>query len=365
MSDFFPKNPHLLIVDDTPQNIQILGKTLREEGYEITVATNGAQALKITEKIHPDLILLDVMMPEMDGFETCQKLKEVPETSSIPVIFLTALTDSDNIVKGFDSGAVDYITKPFRTSEVIARVKTQLELKFGRELILQKNNEQKELLHILCHDLANPIGAISSFLNFIKAHPDRLSKHLEIMILAIGNASEMIELVRAMRELEEEKLPMGPLNLKEAILQSCAILQEKFSEKQVELVQEVSGEMLVHVEKTSFINSVLNNIFTNAIKFSMPGSKIEVSARQEGDAITIKVRDFGIGMSAELLRNLFDISKNTSRKGTRGEIGTGFGMPMMKKFIKAYQGNIDITSREKQEGSSDHGTVITLILKAA
>ena len=365
MDELFSKKPHLLIVDDTPQNIQILGKTLREEGYEITVAVSGEQAIKVVGKILPDLILLDIMMPEMDGFETCERLQLSPQTQNIPVIFLTALTDTNNIVKGFDCGAVDYITKPFRTSEVVARVKTQLELKFSKENLLQRNTEQKELIHILCHDLNNPISAVRAFLGFIKDRPDLLSRHIENMFLAMENAADIIELVRNMRKLEEEKLPLTNLNLKETIHQSIAILQQKFSEKNIELLVNVNEELAVLAEKTSFINSVLNNILTNAIKFSFPDSKIIIVAQKEEKFLIIKIRDFGIGMSQNLLNDIFDMSKSTSRKGTNGEIGTGFGMLLMKKFITAYHGTIEISSKEKSNDAKNYGTEITLTLNAA
>lgn len=138
----------ILIVDDTPKNIQILGKILRDEGYQINVAQDGKQALNVLSKVDLDLILLDIMMPEMDGFETCQHLKSDPETQEIPVIFLTAKTEVEDIVKGFELGAVDYISKPFQIPELLARVRTHLQLRKEiqdrkrRELVILEELEQ-------------------------------------------------------------------------------------------------------------------------------------------------------------------------------------------------------------------------------
>jgi len=123
----------ILVVDDIPKNIQLLSGMLSEKEYKIAFATNGEQALKQASNINPDLILLDIMMPEMDGFEVCEKLKNNEDTKDIPVIFLTGKTEAEDITKGFELGAVDYITKPFNTEELLARVSTHVELKKARD----------------------------------------------------------------------------------------------------------------------------------------------------------------------------------------------------------------------------------------
>lgn len=139
------KKGFILAVDDVPHNLQVLGNILGNENYKIAAASNGKQALEILNKIRPDLILLDVMMPELDGFETCRKLREAPHTRDIPIIFLTARSDVVDIIMGFELGAVDYITKPFYGPELLARVKLHLELKWAREALIQKNSDLNEL----------------------------------------------------------------------------------------------------------------------------------------------------------------------------------------------------------------------------
>ena len=158
------KNASILIVDDTPKNIQLLGTVLKDTGYRVLVTTNGNSALSILEKTKPDLILLDVMMPEMDGFETCRRIKMNPNSRDIPVIFLTAKTETDDVLKGFELGAVDYILKPFHANELLARVKTHIELKFSKELIQTLLNFQKGLV-IMVQD-NKVLYANKSFLNF-------------------------------------------------------------------------------------------------------------------------------------------------------------------------------------------------------
>jgi PleD family two-component response regulator len=141
------KQPLVLIVDDVAKNLQLLGNILKKENYRIAAANNGKQAVAIASDINPDLILLDVMMPEMDGFEACGKLKNIPETKDIPIIFLTAKVETEDMIKGFKAGAVDYVTKPFNSYELLARVKTHLELKISRDL-LEKKNKLLEILSI-------------------------------------------------------------------------------------------------------------------------------------------------------------------------------------------------------------------------
>jgi DNA-binding response OmpR family regulator len=141
----FEDKPLVLIVDDILNNLQIIGNTLIDEGYEISMATNGTQALAMVDTVLPDLILLDVMMPDMDGFEVCRILKENEITKDIPVIFLTAKNETEDIVKGFEAGGIDYIVKPFNSSELLARVNTYVELKRSKELFNQINIKLRRL----------------------------------------------------------------------------------------------------------------------------------------------------------------------------------------------------------------------------
>lgn len=139
------KKPLILIVDDVTKNIQVVGSTLKDQGYRIAAANNGIKAIEIAQEVEPDLILLDVMMPELDGFETCKRLKSIENTKDIPIIFLTAKVEPEDIIKGFELGAVDYITKPFNLYELKARIKTHIELKVTKDQLIEKNEILKKL----------------------------------------------------------------------------------------------------------------------------------------------------------------------------------------------------------------------------
>ncbi|MBF0289342.1 MAG: hybrid sensor histidine kinase/response regulator [SAR324 cluster bacterium] len=355
----------ILIVDDMPANLEVLLEFLDIEDYEVLVAIDGESAIQRARYALPDIILLDVMMPKLNGFETCQRLKKIPEVKEIPVIFMTALSETVNKVKGFDLGAVDYITKPLHHQEVLARVETHLELKRSKEMIVQKNTEQKELLHVLCHDLMNPIGLVQSFLEIMEEQPDFFSKAKPHIEKAMGNAKSIIDLIRQIQGIEEGKiqLDLTSINLKDAITESLMLLNHKFTKKEIEPIVTVSKELHVQAERTSLVNSVFNNLLTNAVKYSFSRSKVMIGAQSSGNSVVLSIRDFGMGIPTPLLQDIFKIHKPTTRQGTNGELGTGFGMPLVKKFVTAYEASIEISSKDQSEFPDDHGTEVKLFLK--
>ncbi len=295
-----------LVVDDKPDNLKLLLSLLSKHGYQVRPVPNGKLSLSGAQAIPPDLILLDVMMPEMDGYETRQQLKASSKTKDIPIIYLTAKTSTEDIVKGFNLGAVDYVTKPFNQTESLARVKTHLNLKFSQETVARESRKRKELLQILCHDLVNQISNSLSCWELILADPALLTELKNLMNTGLNNSMNIIDLVREMRALDDKKrkLEIRQSNLQKLIKQSYDILGQRFLKKNITLDIDIDDQLTVMVEETSFVNSVVNNILTNAIKFSYPGSKIVVTAKRERDRVVMAVRDFGIGMPKELGRSL-------------------------------------------------------------
>ena len=358
------QQPHILIVDDTPVNILLVEEILRSQNYRVSTARNGIEALSRVYQSQPDLILLDIMMPRLDGFETCRELKNSSETKDIPIIFLTAKTAPEDIVKGLELGGVDYISKPFQQAELLARVSTHLELKRSREIIATESAERKQLVHILCHDLINPIGFSIGMLDLFK--PETLEEDRKIVKDALTNCLDMTELVRELRSFQDKDssrtFRVSKQDLHEIMFTAFNILEKRFQQKDVQVVMDIPRDLNILVERTSFINSVINNLLTNALKFSYPHSKVLVTATKEKSRVKICVRDFGIGMSPAILRDIYSLEKPTSRMGTNDEIGTGYGMPLVKKFITAYGGEIVIQSQEKGENLNDRGTTILLTI---
>ena len=361
------KSSHILIVDDSKTNIQVLAKVLDENGYHLSIAEDGEKALKILEKIEPDLILLDVMMPVMDGYETIQEIKKNPQWKDIPVIFLTAKSEKEEIAQGLSYGAVDYITKPFYESELLMRVATHLDLKHSHDTITTISQERKQLIHILCHDLLNPVGQIETIIDLDNEVPGTLNEMKEHIKTASANAVEIINLVRKMTSLEDNKYKpeIESCSLEELVHESLLIIEPRAKQKDIPIRLDLSAGVRVAVEKTSFINTVFNNILTNAIKFSYAKDPIDIQVKQEGDEVVCQVIDYGVGMSPELARDIFDLKKNSSRPGTEKEKGTGYGMPLVKRFIESYGGSLEVKSVAEDVGVKDHGTTMILRLKKA
>jgi signal transduction histidine kinase len=357
----------LLIVEDEKLNIDILSSLLKDR-YQLVVAKNGIQALKRLEQHQIDLILLDIVMPEMDGFETCRLIKKKPAIRDIPIIFLTTKSETEDLVEGFHLGGVDYIVKPFNGLELEARISTHLELKKNREALARKHAESNELLHILCHDLANPVGAVKEMLLMMKEDPSSIESLIDFTLSGLDNMKDMIDLVREIRKINEKSaagLKLQNYPLKWLVETAYAILERKFKNKELKLTFCIPDNLSVRVEKTSFVNTVINNLLSNAIKFSYPGTEIKVMARKYEKKVEFQVEDTGIGIPETLQKHLFDISKSTSRSGTQGEIGTGFGMPLVKKFLQVYSGTISIQSRSERDFPDAHGTIVTVTLPKA
>ncbi len=341
--------PLIQVVDDTPENIDILHKAL-SDGYRLRVALNGRLALEqMASKEKPELVLLDIMMPEMDGFETCRRLKDNPELADIPIIFLTARSEEEDLLKAYELGAADYVSKPFRLPELKARIGVQLALRESRRIVEHRNAELREMLHILSHDLANPFGNMKMVLSIMEDNPEGLRKFLPDLRKTTEQGMDLIQLVRQLRALEEKGIRTDTVDLADAWTESSLMLEYRFRAKGIDLVAEgLDVPLPVRAEKTSLVNSVLNNLLTNAAKFTDRGGTVRASAVVEAEMTVFRLADEGIGMPAETLAVLFDPSRQTSRKGTEGETGTGFGMPLVRKFMLSYGGDITVDSAEGQ-----------------
>ncbi len=352
------KRMRILAVDDSPANADIIVSSLGQE-HIVNIATNGKDALSLLDKVVPDIILLDILMPGMDGFAVADEIGKRKALKSVPIIFLTVLSDTGEVVKGFETGASDYITKPFDVDELKTRVNFHLELKAKRDQIQKQNQDQRELLHVLTHDLANTFMSIAAFSHFFEDLSPRDAIQLENIRSSVRNGTEVIQMVRDLIS-NTHRLKMTGLDLQECLECSLLILHPLFDRKNLKISLAFPPGLSVKAERVSLLNSVLNNVLTNAIKFSYPGREIEIRAEEKGDKVLLHVQDYGIGMREEDLEDFFHVHKNSSRKGTNGETGTGFGMPLIKRFMDAYGGSVSIVSRDLERYPDDHGTTVSL-----
>lgn len=371
------KEQHILIVDDNSKNVQVLAMILSEQNYRIIVANNGIQALKSLEKIIPDLILLDINMPEMDGFETCKRIKESEKLASIPIIFLTAEVEINRIIQGFALGASDYITKPFNSKELLARVKTHIELKESKDIIIEQNSKLNDLLRqlneknilltelnstkdkffsIIAHDLKNPFNSIIGFCELLIGSVKELEyakiiQYLEIIKSSSKKAYDLLDNLLLWARSQTGNIELQPISfdLKNLALDTISLVKTQASNKNIQITLDIKNEHIVFGDM-NMINTVLRNILSNAIKFTNMNGKVFVYINEKNNDHELCIKDTGVGISSENIKKLFKITGNYHTAGTNNESGTGLGLILCKEFIEKNGGTILVES-EKGVGS--------------
>ncbi len=360
MSDTTEKKDELiLIVDDTKENLQVLGNILRDNKYKIALASNGAEALTLVSKRLPDLILLDVMMPDMDGFEVCRRLKADDRTKDLPVIFLTAKIETEDIVKGFRLGGIDYITKPFKQEELLVRVRNHVELKKSRDIILKQNEwlealnkEKNNFLSIAAHDLKNPITAIKGFSKIIEDENSSLGQEelidfaKEIRVTSESMFQIVVDLLD-INAIEEGKINLtsDTFDIDELIRSKVDTYRLRAAEKSINIrfkEQSEGFEVYGDINKTG---QVLENLISNALKFSPFNRNIwvlsnKIKEKDGRELISIEVKDEGPGLTEDDLKKLFGKFAKLSARPTNEESSTGLGLSIVKKLVEAMGGTI-------------------------
>ena len=354
----------VLVVDDVSRNIQVVASFLQQSGYEINFAMNGQMALNHAAAVKFDLILLDIMMPEMDGFEVCKKLKSNPKTRDIPVIFLTAKTDIESITKAFELGGVDYITKPFNKSELLARVKTHLELKRQRTELKELNATKDKFFSIIAHDLKSPLNQLLGMSNLIShlldlGNLDEVRSSVEILKNSAEVGRKLLEnlLEWSRTQLDTATIKTETVQLKELADEILELLEPAAAQKQIELIADIDTDLRVDAD-VNMLRTVIRNLTSNAVKFTSEKGRIRLSAKVAGDLVEFSVCDTGIGISEEDIAKLFRIEVNPNSIGHNKEKGTGLGLIICKEFIEKNKGRIWAESTEG-EGSIFKFTVPT------
>ncbi len=361
----------ILAVDDTPENLEILFNYLDQRGFTVLLVQNGENALKQAQTCHPDIILLDVMMPGVNGFDICRRLKANEMTCHIPVIFMSALSETVDKLQGFAVGGVDYITKPIHCEEVEARIKTHLMLRRlqqelqKKNMILVEKNEQLQAVNaskdrffsIISHDLRTPfvtlIGLTQVLTEEFEAYP---KEDLKSLLVKVQKTSEifyaLLENLLTWSRCQTGVIEMAPqmVNIREAILRNLRIFDQTAREKQIALTTTLETPMLVYVDE-KMLETIFRNLISNALKFTPYGGTVTISGAQDGHTATIAVTDTGIGIGETYLPKLFRIDDQYKRKGTADEQGTGLGLILCREFIEKNGGEIWVESKVN-EGST-------------
>ncbi len=342
----------ILIVDDVSRNLQVLGSFLRDANFDVSATTNGKHALEIAADIIPDLVLLDIMMPDMDGFETCRRLKADEKTRDIPIIFLTAKTSEQDIILGFELGAVDYVTKPFQRQELLERVKVHVELRRTRLELSQSLLEKDKLFSIIAHDLRGPLGSFMSISEYLAENFSEI------------DLSEVQPLFREMRQtsksvytllenlLEWSRIQLGtipykpsPFNLFKVAGNVEAIVHSQLHNKELTLENLIPADLIVNGDH-QMISTVLRNLVSNAIKYTPRGGRIYMEAEPNNmtSRVTVFVKDTGLGMSEAMREAIVTGTQLNSTPGTEKEKGTGLGMMLCREMILRHGQSLDVES---------------------
>ncbi len=368
MSKIELKGSKILIVDDGSENVTLLDLVLRKN-YTIMTAENGQEALDCVEEFMPDLILMDINMPVMDGYEATRRLKANEKTSSIPVIIVTALMDNEEVIKGFEVGAVDFITKPISIEEMRQRVITHLSLKKSQDVIVHQN-ERLELLNaskdkffsIISHDLRGPFAGAVGLTDMIVDEPESFSKEELLHIIKNINNSQHKQLELIEDLLDWSRIQTGNLEINKEFLdihklveKALFLVEDKAEVKNIKLNSHFKENDRVYADKF-MVSGVLRNLIGNAIKFTPKGGEINVHSTGDGENITVHVKDNGVGISKKDIKKLFRIDTSHTTIGTGMEKGSGLGLILCKEFINRNGGQMGVKS-EEGEGSDFYFTL--------
>ena len=359
-----PADYKILIVDDVVSNVLLLKILLANQKFQVCTANNGTTCIEMARKEHPDLILLDVMMPDMNGFDTATVLKKEEGTKDIPIIFLTALNTPQDLVHGFQVGASDFLTKPFNKEELVMRVTQQISLVAAKRIIEKQNAELRATLDnrdkmysVIAHDLRSPMASIRMVLNLVvaSATPEAVGPELYALLDQANRESEevhdLLDNLLKWTKSQTGRLTVvkQDLDLNDIIPGVVEIFEAIAFTKRIKLdLQKTDAPLVVNADN-DMLKTVVRNFLSNAIKFSPEDSSIEIIMGSEGEMAKVSVRDHGVGIAADRLGSIFH--KGETTYGTGGEEGSGLGLQLCQDFARKNGGDCTVESVEG-EGST-------------
>ena len=359
----------ILIVDDVVSNVLLLKILLTNEKFQVCTANNGRTCIEMAKKEHPDLILLDVMMPDINGFDTAVVLKKDEETKDIPIIFLTALNTPQDLVHGFQVGANDFLTKPFNKEELVMRVTQQISLVAAKRIIEKQNAELKATLSnrdkmysVIAHDLRSPMASIRMVLNLVvqSASAETVGPELYMLLDQANRESEEVHdlldnlLKWTKSQTGRLNVVLQELDLNDIVPGVVEIFDVIAQTKHITLELKKTDAPLKVTADNDMLKTVLRNFMSNAVKFSPDNSTIQIIMANEGDFARVSVKDQGVGIAADRLGSIFH--KGETTYGTGGEEGSGLGLQLCQDFARKNGGDCYVESVEG-EGSTFSFTV--------
>ena len=341
----------VLVVDDQPSNLRIISALLSRRGYTVHTAESGEEALEALERQSADLLLLDMMMPGMDGFELLEEVRRHPACSSLPVVFLTAAHDRDLLLRAFDSGAVDYVTKPFMPEELLARVQAHIGLKLTRDRLERVARERQELVNLVAHDLKNPLSSIffaSDLLITGQTREDRIPRYLQMIR---DSAEDALGYIRRYLETQASARPRDDADARACLAELVQWIERRYALQLEERgsrlhIGELPAQTLVSIDAL-VVRQVCENLISNAIKYA-PGSDIELSFRPGAPGYwQLRVEDRGPGIPPDKQSALFTpFFRISSGDAATDQVSTGLGLSLARQIVAASGGELRYEDRD-------------------
>ena len=346
----------ILVVDDTPANLQVLVGMLKEHGHRVRPVLEGRLALRAAKAEVPDLVLLDINMPDMNGFEVCEQLKADPKLADTPVIFISGNTETVDKVRAFSVGGVDYVTKPFQMAEVEARVATHLELRRKRrelqeslEALRRLETLRDSLVHMVVHDLRSPLAAISACLEVIKwdadeQHRVELATDVETALHATRTIIRLVNSVLDVSKMEgtEMRLQLVPADIAAVARESVDELESLVGTRQ--LVRDWPDDPVMAVVDRDVVARVMQNLLGNALKFTPATEAITVTVEANDDMVRVAVSDTGPGIPREYRERVFEKFGQVDAVLRGQRFSTGLGLTFCRLAVEAHGGHIGVDS---------------------
>jgi signal transduction histidine kinase len=368
----------ILVVDDDERNVRLVESMLKPNGYRILHAYDGQEALRRVEADAPDLMVLDVMMPDLSGFELCGMLRARHATRLLPILMVTALHAMEDKVKGLELGADDFLTKPINRSELLAKVRSLLRVKSLQDEVesqrLELEAKNRELLTIqrfkesmsqmVVHDLKNPLAGIMGNIQLMQMQraqmpPGRQEELLQRSLDSVRAMARMIQNILEVAKLEEQKMPLRreAVPLIEVAAEQAAELMSLSARDGIRLETDVPADLPPLDADRGLLSRILANLLSNAFKHTPSGGRVVVSARAEGERIAVSVRDTGEGIPADLLPYIFEkFVAGESEDRRRQSYDSGLGLTFCRLAVECHGGRIAVASRPGE------GTTVTFHL---
>lgn len=342
--------PVVMVIDDQTANVQVVGQLLTRADYDVVPVLDGREALALAERSPPDLVLLDMRMPGLDGFDVLEGLQAMAQTRDVPVVFLTADHERDSLTRAFSAGAVDYITKPFIPEELLARVRTHLDLKQARDRLARVADERQKIAEIVSHDLRNHFGNIL-FSADLLCDPALNDETRQRLAQSIRNSADAgVLFLQAFLDQQQERmqdLPPPPILARTLLEEVAELLSHQSQSKgmRVRIDIDAADGIRLLAERAGALH-VLQNLLSNALKYAPPGSEVELTAIRQGKYARLTVHDRGPGITTKDRERLFQRYVRLSAQPTGGESSTGLGLALAKQRARTMGGDIWYDNRE-------------------